>query len=273
LIDGHVHIWVLDPARYPWQQTLAHVPIPDAPAGAEMLMEAMDAAVVSHAILVQPSVYGWDNGYMCDCLDRWPGRFAAICLVDPRSADAARHLQHWVGERGCCGVRINLISEPDAAWIHEESRTALWEMAAGLEVSISLQMRPRHVDAVAGLAARYPDTPFVVDYLGKEAFHDGSGPEALAKLAARPNMNYKILTLGQDSKQPYPYEDLRPLYAEAYRRFGRERLVFGTDFPHVLGHGSYAEGIAWIETLPFLDASARGYVTDANARRLWRLAD
>ena len=273
MIDGHVHIWVRDPARYPWQQTLAHVPIPTTPASAEMLIEAMDAAGVSHAVLVQPSVYGWNNAYMCDCLDRWPKRFGGICLVDPKSDDAGQQLEHWVTDRGCCGVRINLIAEPDAAWVLEESRTTLWEMVAKLKVSICLQMRPQHADIATKLASIYAETPFVVDYLGGEAFHDGSGPGALAKLAARPNVNYKILSLGQDSKQAYPYGDLRPLYAEAYRLFGKERLIFGTDFPHVLGNGSYAEGVAWIETLPFLDASARRHVTDVNARRLWRLAD
>jgi predicted TIM-barrel fold metal-dependent hydrolase len=273
LIDGHVHVWVLEPARYPWQPTLAHVPIPTTPASAETLLDAMDAVGVSQAVLVQPSVYGWNNAYMCDCLDRWPQRFAAICLVNPKSADADQQLKHWITDRGCCGVRINLIAEPDASWILEDRQMALWDMAAKLKASVCLQMRPQHAEVAASLAARYAGTSFVVDYLGREAFHDGSGSEGLTKLAAQPNMNYKILALGQDSNQPNPYKDLRPLYAEAFRLFGKERLIFGTDFPHVLGQGSYAEGVAWIETLPFLDASARRYLTDENARRLWRLAD
>ena len=29
---GPVEVWTLDAERYPWQQTLAHVPIPSAPA-------------------------------------------------------------------------------------------------------------------------------------------------------------------------------------------------------------------------------------------------
>ena len=85
IVDTHVHVWSDDADRYPWHQTLAHVPIPTYPAPAENLLAAMDDAGVSHAVLVQPSVYGSDNRYLCDCLDRWPGRFAlgssmVICI-------------------------------------------------------------------------------------------------------------------------------------------------------------------------------------------------
>ncbi len=272
MIDGHVHVWSLDEARYPWRPTLAHVPIPTTPASAEMLLEAMDGAGVSHAVLVQPSVYGWNNAYLSDCLRRWPTRFAGVCLVDPRNPDAARQLERCIRDEGCRGVRINLIAEADSGWLLAPEQAALWETAARLDASVSLQMLPRHAETVATLAARHPAAVFIVDYLGPAAFHDGSGGPALARLAALANVHYKILALGQDSRLAFPFADLHPLYGEAYRLFGADRLIFGTDFPHVLGQGSYADGIGWLDTLPFLDAAARRRVADENARRLWRLA-
>jgi len=77
----------------------------------------MDDAGVSHAVLVQPSVYGWDNSYLCDCLDHWPDRFAGVCLIDPDAADPRKELDHWCGERGCQGVRLNIIRQPDPSWL------------------------------------------------------------------------------------------------------------------------------------------------------------
>ena len=64
----------------------AHVPIPSEAATAESLIAEMDRAGVSHAVLVQPSVYGWNNDYLCDCLaNTGRRRFVGVCLVDPKA--------------------------------------------------------------------------------------------------------------------------------------------------------------------------------------------
>jgi predicted TIM-barrel fold metal-dependent hydrolase len=270
MIDAHVHVWSLDAARYPWQQTLAHVPIPTEPATGEQLIAEMDAAGVSHAVLVQPSVYGWNNAYLCDCLARWPTRFVGVCLVDARAADAADRLRHWV-TKGCRGLRINIIADRDPGWLLEPACQPLWQAAAALDVSIAFQMLPAHAPVVAELARRQRDLTFVADYLGPDAFHDGSGLAAMDRLGPEPNLWYKIQALGSDSRRPYPFDDLWPLYRRAVERFGGGRLVFGTDFPHIYKGCSYTQGIAWLATLPFLDAAARTAIGDGNARALFRI--
>ena len=273
IIDSHVHLWSMDTARYPWQPTLAHVGIPTAAAPAEAFIARADAAGVGQALAIQLSVYGWNNDYLCDCLQRWPGRFVGVCLVDARAADAGQRLDYWVRERGCRGLRINVIADRDAAWLLDSTREGLWQAARRLDVSVAFQMLPAHAEVVARLAARHPEVTFIADYLGAAAFHDGSGIAALDRLAALPNLWYKIQALGSDSRLPYPFEDLRPLYARAVERLGPHRLVFATDFPHIYKGCSYADGIRWLETLPFLDAAARAAIGDANARVLWRIAD
>lgn len=269
MIDAHVHVWSLDAQRYPWQQTLAHVPIPTTAATAETLIEEMDRSGVSHAVLVQPSIYGWNNSYMCDAMIRWPSRFVGVCLVDPRSPDAGEKLRYWTTERGCRGTRVNLIAEPDAAWLLDPARLGLWEAARDLAVSVSLQIRPMHVPVVVRLAAAHPKVVFIIDYLGPEAFHDGSGIDAVTRLAALPNIRCKILALGQDSRQDYPFRDLWPLYERAVEAFGIRRLVYGTDFPHVYQRGSYELGIRWLEALPFIDNAGRAAIGTENATALW----
>ena len=271
MIDAHVHVWSLDAARYPWQQTLAHVPIPTESAAGEQLIAEMDAAGVSHAVLVQPSVYGWNNDYLCDCLERWPTRFVGVCLVDPRAADAGDRLRHWVAGKGCRGLRINIIADKDPGWLLEPTREPLWEAARALDVSIAFQMLPAHAPIVGELARRQRDVTFIADYLGPAAFHDGSGLEAMDRLGPEPNVWYKVQALGLDSRRPYPFEDLWPLFRRAVDRFGSGRLVFGTDFPHIYKDCSYAEGIAWLARLPFLDAAARAAIGDGNARTLFRI--
>jgi L-fuconolactonase len=269
MIDSHVHVWTLEPDRYPWQQTLAHVPIPDEPATAEGLLGLMNEAGVDRAVLVQPSVYGWDNSYLCEWVGRRPDRFVGVCLVDPQSQGAAEELRRWCGDRGCRGVRINTIGSEDAAWVLDHIREPLWRTAEELETSVSFQMRPAHAAVVAELADRFPLLRVVADYLGPEAYRTGAGTAAVRQLAARSNVWFKVIASGPDSTEPYPFVDLWPLYEQAVASFGPERLVFGTDFPHVLKACRYEQAITWLDELPFLDDSARTAIATTNANTLW----
>jgi predicted TIM-barrel fold metal-dependent hydrolase len=269
MIDGHVHVWTLEPERYAWQPTLAHVPIPTRPATAEALIAEMDQAGVSRTVLVQHSVYGWDNSYLCDCLERYPERFAGICLVDPRSERAADDLRYWCQERGCHGVRLNLIAELDASWALGPARQVLWQAAADLGIPVALQMLPAQAAVALELAARHPGVNLVLDYMGAAAYHDGTGLAAVGTLSQAPNISIKVIAAGPDSREAYPFRDLWPLYEGAVARFGPDRIVFGTDYPHVLTACSYPDAIRWLGELPFLDDAGRALVADGNARRLW----
>src|SRR5262245_14685783 len=87
VIDSHLHVWDgtaagLDPSPmkvgYSAQAT----------ASLELFMDYMDEAGVARAVYVQPWFYHWDNSYMVACLRRFPDRFRAVCVVDPRGPEA-----------------------------------------------------------------------------------------------------------------------------------------------------------------------------------------
>jgi L-fuconolactonase len=125
MVDAHTHVWTLDPAAHPWQPTLSHVPIPTEAVTKTHLVGEMDAADVEWAVLVQPSVYGWDNSYLCDAIAAHPDRLAGVCLVDPDDAAAPAQLAHWC-DAGCRGFRFNLIDQNDVSWLLEPRLEPLW---------------------------------------------------------------------------------------------------------------------------------------------------
>lgn len=270
MIDAHLHVWTLDVDKYAWQPTLPTVPIPKEPATIETFVAAMDSANVTNAVLVQTSVYGWDNRYLCDGLERYPKRFAGICLVDPRSEHAADDLRHWCEGRGCQGLRINTIAQTEAGWLLESAMTRLWNSAADLGASISFQIDPGHADAVNALARRRPEITFIVDCIAAKVYHEANVEVVVETLAEQPNVFLKLVSFGQDSREPYPFRDLWPFFGDAVAKFGPERMVFGTDFPHVLAACSYSQAVAWLDELPFVDAAARTLISEGTARELWK---
>src|SRR2546428_290721 len=80
---------------------------------------------------------------------------------------------------------------------------------------------------------------------------------ALELLSRQPNTWYKLLSIGHDSRGPYPFRDLWLLYQRAVAWLGPQRIVFGTDFPYVRDACPYAAAIDWLSELPFLDDAAR----------------
>jgi predicted TIM-barrel fold metal-dependent hydrolase len=269
MIDAHLHLWALDPQRYPWQQILAHVAIPSESATVAELIPLMDAAGVDYAIAVQPSVYGWDNSYLCDCLDRHPDRLIGVCLVDPRAADAAAKLRYWCAGRGCRGLRINTIGQSDADWLLLPAMEALWAETVRLGVPLCIQINAAHTGAVGRLAERQPALTIIIDYFGDEAFRLGAAADFLGAVATHDNILCKVLLVAQDSQEPWPFQDLVPFYRQVVDAFGATRLMYGAEFPYVRAYTSYARAMRWLDAWRFLSDDQRDAILDRTARRIW----
>jgi predicted TIM-barrel fold metal-dependent hydrolase len=218
-------------------------------------------------VLVQPSVYGWDNSYLCDCLERYTDHFAGVCLVNPRSGTGGADLRYWCRERGCRGVRVNLIADNDVSWLLGHGPEGIWGAAAELLVPVLLQPLASQAETLAELVRRWPTVTFVVDYLGFEGFHTPAGKRAIDLLATHANVYFKVLSVFSDSRVGYPHLDIAPLYEYAARAFGSARLLLGSDFPYVRQSSAYSQAIDWLVGLDFLDSA----VADASARALWSL--
>ena len=65
----------------------------------EAARAVLDEHEVDRAVLVQPVFRGEDNNYVADCARAEPVRFAAVCVVDPRSPGADERLTRWVERR------------------------------------------------------------------------------------------------------------------------------------------------------------------------------
>lgn len=270
IVDAHVHVWSDDAVRYPWQQTLAHVPIPTRSATAEALLAEMDAAQVSHAVLVQPSVYGGDNSYLCDSLRRWPDRFVGICHIRPDTDDARRDLEYWCGERGCQGARLNIIRQADPSWLLAPAQEAFWRTVESLGLAISMHMELGHAPLLVQLAERHPRTTFLVEYLGAEVYRGGDHGPVLDRLAGRPNILFKLICAAEDSQRPYPFDDIIAFYTAVLARFGVPRVVLGSDYPGVRSICSYAEAMGWLQQFPQLSEADCGQILGDNPARIWR---
>lgn len=268
-VDAHLHVWQAAPEATPAVQTIVP-PQTDVPI--ELASETMAEHDVDRAVLVQPVFRGEDNSYVAACARAAPEKFAAVCVVDPRNRGAAERLEHWV-QQGCRGLRLRPRLPGEEAIFGDPATYPLWETAERLGVVVSLLAGVEHAAAIGRLAEKFPGVPIVIDHLGHpdpRSGADGGDFGAVLDLARHPKVSMKLSGFYHFSHERFPYADCRSLVRAAYERLGPERLLWGSDFPHVLLACGYARSRRVLEeALVSWSAAERGCVLGGNARGLY----
>ncbi|MBI3969804.1 MAG: amidohydrolase [Chloroflexi bacterium] len=273
VIDTHVHVWPLDDAPGHRPAPNAKVRPPKEAAPVEWLLEDMAEYGIAHGVLVQSSAFGWDNTYMVECLERHPGLFKAIGLVDPESPDNARDLERWMA-RGLSGFRFHPLyydREPRGPWwVDAPENDALWAAAGATGAILQFHLWPKHAPALARMIERHPNVRVIVDHIGKP---DVTEPppyasfEPVLRLAEFPHTWAKIGDYQIASKQDFPWRDTWPFVTLLKERSGPERMLWGTGYPRTARLVPLAQALQYVEReLPLTDEDRRQILWEAPAR-------
>ncbi|MEE3372542.1 MAG: amidohydrolase family protein [Planctomycetota bacterium] len=272
VVDSHLHVW-RGHQDYPEPNITTISPLSDVPV--ELLTQYMEEYGVDRAVLVQPLFPGEDNSYVADCAQADPTRFAAVCVVDPRREDAPQQLSYWVEERGCRGLRLRPKVPAETECFGAASTYDLWEKIVELDVTVSLLADAKHLTTVDQLATRFPAANIVIDHLAHPDLR-GDVPSAefqqLLQLSRHPRVFVKTSGFGYYSEKAFPYADCHLPLQMLLDHFGPERLIWGSDFPHILLVCGYRRAMAVVEyALPGISAKVRAQIMGENAYALyWR---
>jgi 2-pyrone-4,6-dicarboxylate lactonase len=254
--DCHAHI--LGPARvHPYSPRRVYTPpdclLPD-------YERMLDALGIARAVLVQPSVYAHDNTVLLDALERGAGRFRGVAVIDPAVPDLelAR-----LNARGVRGVRVNAVDVPgrEPGALPLAALRALGKRIAPLGWHLELLL---HADEFPDLDRALADFPVdvVLGHLGYVAAARGAhdpGFRALLRLLGRGRCWVKLTGPYRVSAAPLPYADVAP-FARALAAARPDRLLWGSDWPHVMLKGEMPNDADLVELLA-------GWLPDAALRR------
>jgi L-fuconolactonase len=268
IVDSHAHIW--RPVA-PGSSPVTTIVSGEVDISAAMFRECLTQHGVDRAVLVQPVYPGEDNSYVADAAAQDPDRFAAVCVVDPRKSDAAERLAYWVTERGCRGLRLRPKVAAEEQCFGDPSTFPLWQEAARLEIAINVLGNFEHLGAVATLAERFPAVPIIIDHLAHPPLPLTAAELApLLNLAQFPRVYAKVSGYYYFSQEAYPHRDGVEVVRAAYDRFGAERLLWGSDFPHVTLRMGYGPALAMVEAaFTWLSAEERQRILGQNSLRLY----
>jgi predicted TIM-barrel fold metal-dependent hydrolase len=264
--DTHAHI--CGPMeRHPYAERRVYTP-PDAllPAYRRML----DSLGVERAVLVQPSVYGTDNTVMLEAVAQWGPRGRGVAVVDDHVSDAELERLHHAGVRG---VRINVVDVAEDKGVIAMAPIA--KLASrikryGWHVEFLM-----HADEFPELDKTFADFPvdIVLGHLGYMRTDKGleeAGFQALLRLMKRGKAWVKLTGPYRISTQTLPHRDTNA-FAHALLAAAPERIVWGTDWPHVMVKGTMPNDGALADLLLdwVPDAVLREQVLVANPAKLY----
>jgi len=275
-VDAHHHIWDLDSGLYAWP-TSAEVPIFRSIA-IEEIEPHLAAAGIDRTVLVQAADDVRDTEALLTSADAEPWVGAVVGWVPlERPAEAERLLDGFTSRPRLRGVRHLIHWEPDPDWL---VRPAVLDGLAVIEdrglVFDVVAVYPDHLRHVPALAARFPGLTLVVDHLAKPPFGtdrmaDWGGQ--LAAAAEQPNVVAKISGLDTAAGPGWNADTLRPAVDVAFRRFGADRLMFGSDWPvSELGGGYERVFEATLELLAERSRVERDAVLGGTAARVYGIA-
>ncbi len=260
--DAHAHVFgPVD--RYPYAGNRLYTPPP------VFLQDylAMHRAVgLERGVLVQTGLYGNDNSFIVDAIKANPRRLRGIALIGENVTDAAlRHL----AESNIRGFRVNRTAKTGLS-IEVARRLAERVKDLGWHVQFLLDVEDYpDLDRVLGSFA----TEVVIDHMGRPDPRRGVGApgfQALIRLLRSGRGWAKLSAPYRTSRQEPPYDDLAP-FAHALVEAASDRLVWGSDWPHVLldttmpNDGDLVDQIAiWVP-----DEDIRRRILVDNAERLY----
>ena len=275
IVDIHPHIISDDEKRYPpaplfgkrsdWSQ--------ERPSTVEALIAAMDQAGVAKAAVVHSSTtYGFDNSYVVDGCNQYPGRLAAVGSVDVLQPDAPERIREWAA-RGLAGLRLftgGSTKEFDPSELDDPRSFPAWELCAELGLPMCIQTGPIGLPQVTALAKRFPAVAIILDHLGRPEVTDGAPyaqAQSLFELAPLENIYLKLTPriFGDVRKGQATPETFFPRVVEA---FGARRMAWGSNFP--TSPGTLAEILATAQAgLACLGEEDREWIFSKTARKLY----
>ena len=226
--DCHAHVCGPE-SRYPYAANRLYTPHDALPADYRAMLDRLG---IERGVLVQPSIYGTDNRAMLDALALDRVRLRGVAVVPWDIAGKEVERLHASGVRG---VRCNIVDRKEgkgALPLEELRRLAASVKPFGWHLEFLM-----HVDEFPELDRQFADFPvdLVFGHLGYVSTQkniDEPGFRALLRLMRDGRAWVKLTAPYRLTINEMPYPDTDG-FAHALIDAAPQRLVWGTDWPHV----------------------------------------
>lgn len=292
IVDAHHHLWDPRAHNYPWLQGppyTSSVAGDIAPIAKPYLIE--DYLTDTAAFEVRKTVHV--DGGCSDLLTetQWLATAADISGIPTaivagarlHSADFPAQIERQIEYPQLRGVRQILNWDPDPLLTFTDRPDYMTDvqwlegfaLLARHDLNFDLQIYPWQLSGAAELAARFPETPIILNHAGMPFHQDGMGlvswRRGMHALAACENTSVKISGLGMVDWN-WTVETIRPFVLETIEIFGTDRCMFASNFPVDRLYSSFDDLFRGFELIVSdFSSDEQNALFGTNAERIYRI--
>ena len=242
IFDTHTHVISPDTSTYPTDPIGGHQSTwsQQRPVDAQGLAQAIDAAGIAKAVIVQAStVYGHDNRYVVDTVRANPDRFVGVYSIDALAPDAVERIDHWQAQ-GLSGFRLFTTGSTmpgQSDWLGHPDSYPAWAHAEQRGIPVCLQMTMEGLPTLRRLLERFPHAKVFLDHCARPDLSDGTPyrqSQALFDMAQFPGV-YLKLTNRTLAAATAGHSTPRAFLHKMIETFGARRIAWGSNFPAAEG--------------------------------------
>lgn len=257
IVDTHQHLWDLKKYKLPWLKDsppkLAKSFMPEDYAKATEGLNVVKSVYME--VDVEPEQQQDEADYVIGlCKEGKTPMVAAVISGRPGQEGFKKYIDQFKGSKYIKGIR-EVVHNPRTpkGYILEKSFIKSIQLLGELGLSYDICIRPGELSDAAKLVDDCPGTRFILDHCGNA---DVQWPKTgerdqwkkdMAAIANRKNIVCKVSGIVASAKPgAWSAADLAPFVNHTVEVFGKERVMFGGDWPVCTLGATYKE---WVEAL------------------------
>ena len=248
-IDSHQHFWIYNVERDAWiTDDMSVIRRDFMPTDLAPLLKENN---IDGVIAVQAEQSHQETQFLVDLSAVYAMVKAVVGWVDLASGQVVEHLRHFSQYPIVKGFRHIVEGEEDPDFLMRPAIQRGIKALTKYGYTYDLLIRPRHFESTLACAKANPDQQFILNHMAKpdikqKAFDEWAG--FIADLAAFPNVACKVSGLATEADwMKWQLEDFARYIDHVIARFGKDRIMFGSDWPVCLLSASYADNRARIK--------------------------
>ncbi len=224
----------------------------------EVLLSVLKEHEVEYTVCLQGNYAGFQNYYTYEASKKYPDKIIPAATYDPFFRNKDKIITHLFDELKIKVIKMEvsngsgLMANHPTVDLNGSVMQEVYQMAQAHNLLFFIDIgRPGNncyqVDAVVSVAKKFKNINFVICHLTApqhEQMHILK--ENMQKLNL-PNVYFDIASLPNNTKQPYPFYEAQEYIRTALDIVGKNKILWGSDFPAAMNYTSYENSYKYIE--------------------------
>lgn len=245
-IDAHQHFWIYNAERDAWiTDEMAVIQRNFMPTDLAPLLKENG---IDGVVAVQAGQSHQETQFLVDLSTMYAMVKAVVGWVDLASDQVEEHVRHFSQYPIIKGFRHIVEGEEDPDFLMRPAMQRGIKALTKHGYTYDLLISPRHFESTLACIKENPNQQFILDHMAKPdighrvLFDDWAG--FIADLASFPNVACKVSGLATETDWAHwQLDDFAPYIDHVIGRFGKDRIMFGSDWPVCLLSASYADNM------------------------------